>query len=104
MSKPDGYVAQVAGQRTSNGSAWGLWFELVVHDTDGTPMGFWHFGRLLSDGTFAGVVSDDLAALDTPVQMTGVFDALSTADGPPPRAPRPSTSAPCGTARPKHCR
>jgi hypothetical protein len=53
-----------------------LWYELVTHD--GTaPVGLWHFGRLNTDGTFTGVASDDLAALDTPVQVTGVFDAQS---------------------------
>lgn len=78
--KPDGYLAQVAGQRTADGSAWGLWYELVAHDGT-TPLGLWHFGRLMSDGSFVGAVSTDPAELDTPVQLTGVFDALSTAGG-----------------------
>jgi hypothetical protein len=73
-SKPDGYTAQIVGQRDTGGSAWGLWYELVVHDGT-TPLGLWHFGRLNADGTFTGATSDDVAELDTPVQITGVFDA-----------------------------
>ena len=74
-SKPVGYTAQVVGERTANGSAWGLWFELTGSDGT-TPFGVWHFGRLNADDTtFTGVVSSDLAELDTPVQLTGVFDA-----------------------------
>jgi hypothetical protein len=77
-SKPDGYTAQIVGQRSGDGSAWGLWYELVAHD--GTePIGFWHFGRLNADGTFTGATSDDVAELDTPVQITGVFDAQNSA-------------------------
>ncbi|SHN22613.1 serine/threonine protein kinase [Actinacidiphila paucisporea] len=75
-SKPDGYSAQIVGQRSADGSSWGLWYELVAHD--GTaPIGLWHFGRLNTDGTFTGAVSEDVATLDTPVQVTGVFDAQS---------------------------
>jgi hypothetical protein len=73
-AKPDGYTAQIVGQRSADGSAWGLWYELVAHD--GTaPLGLWHFGRLNADGTFTGVTSEDTAEMDTPVQITGVFDA-----------------------------
>ena len=73
-AKPDGYTAQIVGQRDADGSAWGLWYELVAHD--GTELiGFWHFGRLNADGTFTGATSGDVAELDTPVQITGVFDA-----------------------------
>ena len=76
-SKPDGYTAQVVGQRSADGSAWGLWYELIAHDgTD--SLGLWHFGRLMADGTFVGATSDDMAELDTPVQVTGVFDAQSS--------------------------
>ena len=76
-SKPEGYVAQVAGQRTASGSAWGLWYELVTQDPTDGPLGLWHFGRLNADGTFTGATSDDLAELDTPVTLTGVFDGPS---------------------------
>jgi hypothetical protein len=73
-AKPDGYTAQIVGQRSADGSAWGLWYELVAHD--GTaPLGLWHFGRLNADGTFTGATSEDTAETDTPVQITGVFDA-----------------------------
>ncbi|MFJ2959942.1 LamG-like jellyroll fold domain-containing protein [Streptomyces sp. NPDC087270] len=75
-SEPDGYIAQVVGERTAGGSAWGLWFELKAHDGS-IPLGVWHFGRLNADGTFTGVTSDDVAELDSPVQLTGVFDAQS---------------------------
>ncbi|MFC9595630.1 LamG domain-containing protein [Streptomyces sp. NPDC056944] len=84
LSKPAGYIGQVLGQRTASGSAWGIWYELVEMkteedpETDTTvtkPIGFWHFGRLEADGTFSSVRSDEVATLDTPVRLTGAFDA-----------------------------
>ncbi|MFF3286335.1 LamG domain-containing protein [Streptomyces sp. NPDC003023] len=83
-AKPVGHTAQILGQRTADGSAWGLWYQLTGKDTvlDETtfeertvPVGKWHFGRLNADGTFSSVVSDEVAAADAPVRMTGVFDA-----------------------------
>ncbi|MER6091821.1 LamG-like jellyroll fold domain-containing protein [Streptomyces bluensis] len=84
-----GYIGQVLGQRTADGSAWGLWFEMTgkktetVPDPDTgediekvTPSGRWHFGRLNADGTFSSVVSDEAAALDAPVRLTGIYDSL----------------------------
>lgn len=81
-AKPVGYMAQVIGQRSADGSAWGLWYELTGTDvdpeTDSTiPVGLWHFGRLNTDGSFTGVVSDDVANLGSAVRLTGVFDAQS---------------------------
>ncbi|MFG2569223.1 LamG domain-containing protein [Streptomyces sp. NPDC048567] len=95
-SKPDGYRAQILGQRAGAGSSWSLWFEkirtdtqVVVDDDDqpildenGNPttktiqIGRWYFGRLAPDGTSTtSVTSNELAVLDTPVRLTGVFDA-----------------------------
>ncbi|MEV5846764.1 hypothetical protein AB0M32_32835 [Streptomyces sp. NPDC051985] len=81
-AKPVGYVGQVLGQRSADGSAWGLWYELTGTDTDPetdstVPVGYWHFGRLNTDGSFTGVVSDYAADLGSAVRLTGVFDAQS---------------------------
>ncbi|KNE83776.1 MULTISPECIES: LamG domain-containing protein [Streptomyces] len=81
-----GYTGQVLGQRTDDGSAWGLWYELTGKSTEldeetleeiDVPVGKWHFGRLSSDGAFSSVVSDEAAALDSPVRLTGVYDSLT---------------------------
>ncbi|MFF5391532.1 LamG-like jellyroll fold domain-containing protein [Streptomyces sp. NPDC013012] len=90
-AKSVGYVGQVLGQRTADGSAWGLWYQAaetkldLVEITlpDGTkdmverevPVGYWHFGRLNADGTFSSVRSEKESELDTPVRLTGVYDA-----------------------------
>jgi hypothetical protein len=83
-TKPIGYTAQVLGQRTTDGSAWGLWYELTDKKTvldeetleeKTVPVGFWRFGRLNADGTFSAVSSDGAAAVDGMVRMTGMFDA-----------------------------
>ncbi|TQJ92998.1 serine/threonine protein kinase [Streptomyces sp. SLBN-31] len=81
-AKSVGYTAQVIGQRSADGSAWGLWYELKsVEDDPETettvPVGVWHFGRLNANGTFTGVTSDDAATLGSPVRLTGVYDAQS---------------------------
>jgi hypothetical protein len=81
-AKPVGYMAQVLGQRSADGSAWGLWYELTGTDTDPEtdstiPVGLWHFGRLNTDGSFTGVVSDDVSNLGSAVRLTGVFDSQS---------------------------
>ncbi|MGW5265832.1 LamG domain-containing protein [Microbispora sp. NPDC004025] len=85
LAKPVGTVGQVAGQRTADGSSWGLWFELTGKETqlddDGNevavPVGFWRFGRVGKDGTKTWVSSDTSASLDSPVRLTGVYDALA---------------------------
>nr|WP_152884153.1 LamG-like jellyroll fold domain-containing protein [Streptomyces adustus] len=84
LSKPVGYTAQVTGQRSADGSAWGFWYRLtgtdIDPDTDTTvPVGLWYFGRLNTDGSFDGVVSDEAAVLGSPVRMTGTYDAPSGA-------------------------
>ncbi|MGW3313797.1 LamG domain-containing protein [Streptomyces sp. NPDC001073] len=82
-TKAVGYMGQVLGQRSSDGSAWGLWYERTGSsdpdpETGATaPAGFWHFGRLNTDGSFTGVVSDSVADLGSAVRLTGVFDAQS---------------------------
>jgi hypothetical protein len=89
-TKNIGYIGQVLGQRTTDGASWGLWFEMTgkktetVPDPDTgediekvTPSGRWHFGRLNADGTFSSVVSDEVAALDSPVRLTGIYDSLN---------------------------
>ncbi|OIJ64573.1 LamG domain protein jellyroll fold domain protein [Streptomyces mangrovisoli] len=85
-SKPTGYMGQVIGQRSSDGSAWGLWYELTGTDTDPEtdstiPVGVWHFGRINADGTFTGVVSDSVADLGSAVRLTGIFNAQDGAHG-----------------------
>ncbi|WP_241826896.1 LamG domain-containing protein [Streptomyces graminilatus] len=82
VSKPVGYTGQVIGQRSTDGSAWGFWFQLtgtdLDPDTDTTvPAGKWYFGRLNKDGSFDGVVSDEAAALGSAVRLTGTYDAPS---------------------------
>ncbi|MFI6434367.1 LamG-like jellyroll fold domain-containing protein [Streptomyces sp. NPDC050759] len=82
LSKPVGYTAQVVGQRSADGSAWGFWYQLTGTDidpeTDTTiPVGNWYFGRLNKNGSFDGVVSDEAADLGSPVRMTGTYDAPS---------------------------
>ncbi|MFJ6573658.1 LamG-like jellyroll fold domain-containing protein [Streptomyces sp. NPDC091292] len=81
--KPDGYTAQVLGQRSADGSAWGLWYqrtgsEQYRDEETGElltrPVGYWRFGRLDTDGTFTAVDSDQ-AASDGAVRLTGVHDA-----------------------------
>ncbi|AWS48841.1 LamG domain protein jellyroll fold domain protein [Streptosporangium sp. 'caverna'] len=80
-----GSVGQVAGQRTADGSSWGIWFELTGKETqlddDGNeitvPVGFWRFGRVNKDGTKSWVSSDASASLQSPVRLTGVYDALA---------------------------
>ncbi|MFK4148935.1 LamG-like jellyroll fold domain-containing protein [Streptomyces sp. NPDC004065] len=82
--KSVGYTGQVLGQRTADGSSWGLWFELtgkqtvwddIAMEEKTLPVGFWRFGRLNTDGTFSAVTSDESAMVDGPVRLTGVFDA-----------------------------
>ncbi|MFE5967193.1 LamG-like jellyroll fold domain-containing protein [Streptomyces sp. NPDC056463] len=86
LGKADGYVGQVVGQRTADGSAWGLWFKktgsktVLNEDTmeeETVPVGYWFFGRLNTDGTFSAVQSDSEAVLGATVRLTGIFDAQS---------------------------
>ncbi|MBC7268914.1 MAG: LamG domain protein jellyroll fold domain protein [Streptomyces sp.] len=85
LGKSVGYTGQVLGQRTADGSAWGFWYELTGKDTvldeetleeRTVPVGVWHFGRLNADGTWSSVVSDEVAALDSPVRLTGIYDSV----------------------------
>ncbi|MEU8529039.1 LamG domain-containing protein [Streptomyces sp. NPDC048629] len=83
LTMAPGSVGQVLGQRTADGSSWGLWYEFKAKrttlDDDLNEItvadGFWHFGRINKDGTTTWVVSDVVAVTDTPVRLTGVFDA-----------------------------
>ncbi|MFI2415790.1 LamG domain-containing protein [Streptomyces sp. NPDC018947] len=84
LAKPVGYAGQVLGQRATDGSAWGIWFErtgsTIVFDEETledktVPEGFWRFGRLNADGTFSAVASREAAMLDGMVRLTGVFEA-----------------------------
>ncbi|MFD5619677.1 LamG domain-containing protein [Streptomyces yangpuensis] len=85
IDKPNGYKAQIIGQRTAGGSSWGLWFEKTgirtePSEQDSTQQvtfaeGTWHFGRLTSDGSGTYVVGDSPAALNAGVQLTGVHNA-----------------------------
>ncbi|MFE3556281.1 LamG domain-containing protein [Streptomyces sp. NPDC059193] len=84
IDKPNGYKAQVIGQRTATGSSWGLWFEKTGTRTepsepDPTEMvtfveGNWRFGRLTADGSGTSVASKP-AMLNMNVQVTGVYNA-----------------------------
>lgn len=87
LAKPVGYVGQVVGQRTADGSAWGLWYKrtgsATVLDEETleektVPEGFWYFGRFDADGEFSGVASEESASVDGMVRLTGVYD---TGDG-----------------------
>ncbi|MEU0273904.1 LamG-like jellyroll fold domain-containing protein [Streptomyces sp. NPDC006307] len=75
--KPVGYRAMVFAQPTTVGSesSWALWAEKVA---DGVYL--WRFGRTAVDATgtvteTASVPAQEPAAVDTWVQVTGVFDA-----------------------------
>ncbi|CAL9297291.1 LamG-like jellyroll fold domain-containing protein [Streptomyces griseoincarnatus] len=85
-SKPVGYAGRVLGQRTSGSGSYGFWYEVTGKETvldeetleeRTVPVGKWHFGARNADGTYTSVVSDEVAALDSPVRLTGVFDPLS---------------------------
>ncbi|MFD4524188.1 LamG-like jellyroll fold domain-containing protein [Streptomyces sp. NPDC058470] len=83
-AKPDGYVAQVIGQRDANGASWGLWFEKTGTQPDpeteaDLSVGKWYFGRLNADGTWTAVASDEAATVsaNSVTQLTGVFDAYA---------------------------
>ncbi|WP_052744183.1 LamG domain-containing protein [Streptomyces odonnellii] len=85
---PAGSMVQVTGQRSPDGSAWGIWsrvgrtevldpetFDLVT-----VPTAQWMFGRATADGTFTGVSEQELqipdgTTSDRPSQVTGVYDA-----------------------------
>jgi hypothetical protein len=85
LNKSVGYTGQVLGQRSADGSAWGLWYTLTGFTTTldddfnevTVPAGFWEFGRLNADGGFSSVQSDEVAETGSPVRLTGVFDAQS---------------------------
>jgi hypothetical protein len=79
----NGDSQQVLGQRTSAGSAWGLWChrgEKTTLDDNGNmvtvPVGYWEFGRL-EGGTFTSVTSGPEVEVGTPVRLTGTYDAPS---------------------------
>ncbi|GHE54116.1 LamG domain-containing protein [Streptomyces capitiformicae] len=83
-AKADGYVAQVVGQRGTDGASWGLWFEKTGTEFDPEtetelPVGKWYFGRLNADGSWTAVVSDEAAIVsaNSVTQLTGVFDAYT---------------------------
>ncbi|MEU6168721.1 LamG-like jellyroll fold domain-containing protein [Streptomyces tanashiensis] len=84
LAKGVGYTGQVVGQRTTDGSSWGLWFRTTGTKTEMNkdtleeetlPVGYWFFGRLNTDGTFSAVQSDVEAELGATVRLTGIFDA-----------------------------
>lgn len=86
LAKGVGYTGQVVGQRTTDGSSWGLWFKTTGTKTvlneetleeETVPVGYWFFGRLNTDGTFTAVQSDTEAVLGATVRLTGIFDAQS---------------------------
>ncbi|GGS83776.1 hypothetical protein GCM10010222_26620 [Streptomyces tanashiensis] len=86
LAKGVGYTGQVVGQRTADGSSWGLWFKTTGTKTvlneetleeETVPVGYWFFGRLNTDGTFSAVQSDAEAVLGATVRLTGIFDAQS---------------------------
>ncbi|MER5937165.1 LamG domain-containing protein [Streptomyces sp. NPDC001928] len=83
-AKPNGYIAQVIGQRGPDGASWGLWFEKTGTELDPEtetelPVGYWYFGRLNANGSWSAVVSDGAvtASANSVTQLTGVFDAYS---------------------------
>jgi hypothetical protein len=85
-TKAVGYSGGVLSQQSTGGLSWGFWYQLTGKDTvldDVTleertvPVGKWHFGSLNTDGTFSSVVSDEVAAFDSPVRLTGVYDSVA---------------------------
>lgn len=77
-SKPVGYRAQVAGQATGGESSWALWVVKPAADVYQ-----WTFTRTAvgADGKVtqtAEASGSDLAALDSGVDVTGVYDAQET--------------------------
>ncbi|GAA4912631.1 LamG-like jellyroll fold domain-containing protein [Streptomyces coeruleoprunus] len=85
-SKPIGYVGRVLGQRSNTGGSYGFWYEVTGKSTvldeetleeRTVPVGKWHFGPRNADGTHTSVVSDEVAALDSPVRLTGVHDPIA---------------------------
>ncbi|WP_405817994.1 LamG domain protein jellyroll fold domain protein [Streptomyces sp. NBC_01390] len=85
-TKAIGYSGGVLSQQGTDGLSWGFWYELTGKDTvldDITleertvPVGIWHFGSLNAAGTFSSVVSDEVAALDSPVRLTGAYDSVA---------------------------
>ncbi|QXE35631.1 laminin G domain-containing protein [Streptomyces sp. GMY02] len=85
---PAGSMVQVVGQRSPDGSAWGIWsrvgrMEVLDPETSDlvtVPTAQWMFGRATADGTFTGVSEQEAQILDgtTPdrsIQVTGVYDA-----------------------------
>lgn len=86
LKKADGYTGQVVGERTSDGSSWGLWFKRTKSQRVIDPetleekevvVGYWRFGRLGPDGdTLTSFVeSDEEAVLGATVRLTGIYDA-----------------------------
>ncbi|MFE9258006.1 LamG-like jellyroll fold domain-containing protein [Streptomyces sp. NPDC006879] len=88
--QPNGYKAQVIGQRTSGYSSWGIWFEKTSArriEEEGKPddpfrtkyvvKGRWYFGRLSQDGSTASIGTDGVIESGSPVRLTGVHDAQS---------------------------
>ncbi|MFJ8647177.1 LamG-like jellyroll fold domain-containing protein [Streptomyces sp. NPDC093546] len=77
-SKPVGYRAQVAGQSAAAGASWGLWVTKY-----GPGIHLWQFSRTAAgtDGTAGETVTvgaEEMAEMDTWVDITGVFDAQPT--------------------------
>jgi Concanavalin A-like lectin/glucanases superfamily len=94
LAKPDGYIAQVVGQHSADGSAWGLWYQKTGstttlndnYDEITVPASRWLFGRVTSAGVFLGSASDlqgtsgdtgDGSDSGGAVRITGAYDALS---------------------------
>jgi hypothetical protein len=87
-AKPVGYQAQVAGQQLSGESSWALW---VVKAAQGVWQ--WTFTRTAIDAAGNPVQQtqiaqmDNFAALDTWVDVTGIFDAQQRWDWTDPADP-----------------
>ncbi|MEU3280680.1 LamG domain-containing protein [Streptomyces antibioticus] len=84
-NKSAGYVGHVVGQRASDGSAWGFWFDLTGTQTvlvevgdeleeRTLPVGRWRFGRF-ADGAFSAVESEEVVVEEGMVRLTGIFNA-----------------------------
>lgn len=86
-TKPVGYQAQVAGQRTGGESSWALW----VVKVDGGYQ--WKFTRTAVDGAEQVVQSSEVAQLNdfadpSGADVTGVFDAQESWEWPHPTDPQ----------------
>ncbi|WP_405808258.1 LamG domain-containing protein [Streptomyces sp. NBC_00210] len=90
-AKPSGYRAIVAGQKLADESSWALVLSRIDPDGDGEDVTVWTFERTVVDA--AGKVTERVVVqadssmepseFDTPIDVSGVYDAAATTPGEP---------------------